>query len=232
MNTNAPIIFVPGWGATARIWEGVRAELPDRATHMLDWAALLQDFSPVNTLLAGLSVTPLLVGWSLGALMALNMALEFPGRFKGVILVSGTAHMCGDGDYPGANPRALKAMQLRLLKNRESVLADFAALCAAPDGTDAMQKSWLEQAASFSTETLAQGLHALATMDLRTRAPELTTPARLIHGGNDGVIPSASAQALAARLPQARLEIIGGRGHALPLTIPAELARHIRSFEP
>ena len=230
MNTSAPIIFVPGWGATAKIWGGVRAELPDRSTHVLDWAALLQDFSPVNVLLANLSVTPLLVGWSLGALMALNMALEFPGRFKGLILISGTARMCGEGDYPGANPRALKAMQLRLPKNRDDVLAGFAALCATPDGSAAVQKNWLDQAATFSTGTLAHGLHSLATMDLRARAPELTTPALLIHGECDSVIPPASAQSLAARMPQARLEIVAGRGHALPLTMPAELVRHIRSF--
>jgi len=231
VNTNTPIIFVPGWGATAQSWEGVCNEFPDTSTHVLDWAGLLQDFSPVNALLANLSVTPLLVGWSLGALLALNMALEFPGRFKGLVLVSGTARMCGEGDYPGANPRALKAMQLRLPKNPDGVLADFAALCATPDGTDAIQKNWREQAATFSTGTLAQGLHALATMDLRARAPELTTPVRLIHGECDGVIPAASARALAARLPQARVEIIAGRGHALPLTMPAELARHIRSLD-
>jgi pimeloyl-[acyl-carrier protein] methyl ester esterase len=47
---------------------------------------------------------------------------------------------------------------------------------------------------------------------------------RLLHGDADAIVPVAAAAALAAQLPRAWLTVLAGRGHALPLSAPAEVA--------
>jgi len=67
--------------------------------------------------------------------------------------------------------------------------------------------------------------------------PALARTARALHaaalvlwGGDDRFVPRAHAEAYAAGLPQARLNVIEGRGHALHLEQPAQTADAILDF--
>jgi pimeloyl-ACP methyl ester carboxylesterase len=51
----------------------------------------------------------------------------------------------------------------------------------------------------------------------------LRCPVELLWGDDDAAAPLATAQALAARLPGAHLEIVAGAGHLIPLTAPDAL---------
>ena len=44
----------------------------------------------------------------------------------------------------------------------------------------------------------------------------MRTPALVIHGERDPLIPAAAGEATAAAIPGARLEILPGMGHELP----------------
>jgi pimeloyl-[acyl-carrier protein] methyl ester esterase len=221
-------ILVPGWGADAEAFGGVLARLPGVAARVVGWDDLLvRGGAALDEACAALGPGPVrLAGWSLGALLALDAALAAPGRFAALALVSGTARFCADGEgHPGTAPRALRAMAARLGRDRDAVLRGFAAACAAPDaGAEAVAAAWLAQASRVSTEALARGLSALGTLDLRARAGALRIPVRLLHGHADGIVPAAAAAALAASLPGARLTVLPGRGHALPLAAPADVA--------
>jgi pimeloyl-[acyl-carrier protein] methyl ester esterase len=208
----------------------VRGELPGSHAHVLGWAEALRDESALEAALSSRSEPWLLVGWSLGALLALRAALKLPALLRGLVLVSGTARMCADHDYPGANPRALRTMQARLSRDPGRVLSDFAGACLAPDGDETLRARYLDQARQFPAAELTLGLDALAILDLRAQAATLAVPTLLVHGECDAIIPVESARALAAQAPGARLEILEHRGHALPLTAPLDLARLIRSF--
>lgn len=230
MTAVKPILFIPGWGADPQAWDDVRSELPDYCTHALGWDDVLHSDSAISTALSRCPEPWLLVGWSLGALLALRAALESPICLRGLVLVSGTARMCGDGDYPGASPGALRAMRARLSRDPGRVLSDFAGLCFTPDGNASLRTRYLERARHFPAADLALGLEALSRLDLRARVATLAMPMLLVHGGLDAIIPVESARSLAAHAPGARLEILEHRGHALPFTAPLELARIIRSF--
>jgi len=51
----------------------------------------------------------------------------------------------------------------------------------------------------------------------------LCCPVELVWGDDDAEVPLRSAQALAASIPGAHLEICPGAGHLLPLTAPLAL---------
>jgi pimeloyl-ACP methyl ester carboxylesterase len=52
----------------------------------------------------------------------------------------------------------------------------------------------------------------------------------LVAGADDGLVPRAHAEVYAAELPRARLEIVEGAAHWLPLERPVELAALVRAF--
>jgi pimeloyl-[acyl-carrier protein] methyl ester esterase len=170
------------------------------------------------------------LGWSLGALLALRAALEFPDRIERVVLISGTARMPEAEGYAGIDPRILRAMRTRLTRDAEGVLSEFSALCAEPDGKTAVREEYREMALTWNRQTLAAGLEALGSIDLRGRLSEVSVPVLLIHGSRDAVISLGQAEALVSNLPDARLDILEGYGHALPFTAADKLIESVRRF--
>jgi pimeloyl-[acyl-carrier protein] methyl ester esterase len=219
-------VLVPGWGADGGAFAEVLSHLPGVAARVVGWDDLLvRGGAALAEACDALGDGPVrLAGWSLGALLALEAALGTPGRFAGVALVSGTARFCADAGHPGADPRALQAMTARLRRDRGAVERGFAASCAAPEDGAGAGDWWAAQAARFEEAALTRGLSALAALDLRSRAPALSIPVRLLHGERDAVVPVEAARALAASLPDARLTVLPGRGHALPRTAPDAVA--------
>lgn len=249
-----------GWGSTDELWSetvqqaglpGRAAEFADKAEarHLLSWLDCVQNWPAALATLASLPGPYILVGWSLGALLALRAALdlnqmdfnragigidhdrdhEMPGKIAAMVLISATPRMCADEGYGGVDPRVLAAMRKRVARNPQPVLEEFAGQCATPDGGQAARDAYLRQAGEFSAPELAAGLEALATLDLRERLGEIHIPCRLLHGSEDRIVPLQSAQFLASRLPRAQLEVLEGCGHALPFTHPARIAHCIAS---
>jgi pimeloyl-[acyl-carrier protein] methyl ester esterase len=244
------LCFIGGWGSTGEVWRGtLDCEALDRRAldcetldrpplrfeaQFLNWLECLRDWPGA---LASICAPPgrcVLVGWSLGSLLALRAVLDIgetlPEKIAAMVLVSATPRMCAGEDYAGVDPRMLAAMRARIGKSPDAVLEEFAEQCAAPDGSDQTRASWLRQAKQFSAEEMAAGLECLASLDVRERLGEIGLPCRILHGDGDGIVPLGSAQFLARRIAGAELEVLPGRGHALPFTAPAEIARCTANF--
>jgi pimeloyl-ACP methyl ester carboxylesterase len=56
------------------------------------------------------------------------------------------------------------------------------------------------------------------------------TPALLVWGSEDKIVPMSAAQGFKAALPNAKLEIVKSCGHAVALEKPAELLKIVNSF--
>ncbi|MGH9415225.1 MAG: alpha/beta fold hydrolase [Terriglobales bacterium] len=65
---------------------------------------------------------------------------------------------------------------------------------------------------------------------LRARLAEITTPTLLVWGERDAVVPAATAPALRAALPGARLELLAGLGHLPFAEDPAAFDRVLDAF--
>ena len=238
----ASLCFIGGWGSTEEVWRGtLDCEALDRrasdsgtldraplhfASRSLSWLQCLRDWPGALASICALPGRCVLVGWSLGGLLALRAALEIvQDKIAAIVLVSATPRMCAAQDYPGADVRSLSAMRARMDRTPDAVLDEFAEHCAAPDGDGQMRASWLRQAKQFSAEEMAAGLECLASLDLRERLDEIGLPCRILHGDHDRIVPLGSALFLAQRIVGAELKVLPGRGHALPFTAPGEIAR-------
>ena len=60
--------------------------------------------------------------------------------------------------------------------------------------------------------------------------PRLKTPVILLWGAEDSEVPVAVAEKAAMAIPDARLQVVAGAGHLLPVTHPGELRQAVESF--
>ncbi|MGA2150913.1 MAG: alpha/beta fold hydrolase, partial [Geobacteraceae bacterium] len=66
--------------------------------------------------------------------------------------------------------------------------------------------------------------------DIREKLPAIDRPVLLIHGSADTICPPSVARYLAERLPDARLVMLDGAGHAPFLSRPDEFNAILRKF--
>jgi len=79
-------------------------------------------------------------------------------------------------------------------------------------------------------ETLATGLKWLRDVDLQDIAQRVKAPTLLIHGAVDPLMPLAAAEALAAAIPGARLEVFADCAHAPFISRPDEFLARLTAF--
>jgi pimeloyl-[acyl-carrier protein] methyl ester esterase len=217
------VIMVPGWATDRRAW-GVLALRLKTVEHR-DWWTVLSD-AP-NGMSFSESCPTVLIGWSLGGLLALEAAAACPGGVAGLVLIAGTARLLADDGYAGVPAAEFRAICAHVQRGD---LRPFFQACYAPGGNADAVAEACRRAASTPAEHLRAGLDALGSRDLRRDLPTLAMPTLVIHGARDAVVPVACAEYLAERMPQATLHTLPEAGHALPLTHGRELAALIVPF--
>jgi pimeloyl-[acyl-carrier protein] methyl ester esterase len=73
-------------------------------------------------------------------------------------------------------------------------------------------------------------LETLATVDMRAVLPSIDLPVQLIHGGRDAICLPAGVHFMAEHLPNARLTVLEGLGHAPFLSRPGEFNGFLGDF--
>ena len=172
-------------------------------------------------------------GYSQGGRIALHAALALPGRVARLVLI---------GASPGLEDPAQRAERRvadeALAAWAEGVTIDeFASRWATTSVLAEQPPSVRAQVTADrlrnTTPGLAAALRGLGTGTLPSlwdRLGELTTPVELIVGERDARF-RATAERMAAALPDARLHVVPGAGHAVHLEDPAAVASVIVAGE-
>jgi pimeloyl-[acyl-carrier protein] methyl ester esterase len=177
----------------------------------------------------------LVLGWSLGGQLALQLARAAPERVAALVLVSTTPRfVAGDGWAHGVAPSVLAHFASHLGGDYRATVHDFLEL-QVRGSRDAAAALAALQAALFaqgeaSPDVLARSLEVLRHSDLRAALPAIDVPALVIGGQYDRVTPPGAARALAAALPRARHHELARCGHAPFLTHEAEFGALLREF--
>lgn len=176
-----------------------------------------------------------LLGYSLGARVALHLVRRHPGRVRALVLLGGTAGL--EDRAERAARRDEDAARAAALE-RDGVAAFLAAWRAQPliatqaRAAPEVRASMRRRRARLTPQGLAHTLRALspgALPPLWDALPSLAQPALLVTGGEDARYDALAAR-LAARLPRASRAVIAGAGHAPHLERPAACARALRAF--
>lgn len=238
------VVLLHGWGSGAAVWNDLASELaPRRSVHLPDLpgygaAPVCAPYTP-ERIVAGLARgAPRrcdVVGWSLGAQVALAWAQRVPRQVMRLALIAATPCFTQRADWQHAiAPQTLARFADGLAANRAGMLRRFISLEAQGDAKAKQVARRLREAHAASDgpvpEALAAGLRILFETDLRGALGSILQPVLVIHGDRDSVAPVAAGEYLSRCLPNARLLVLPGAGHAPFISQPRKVAAALQEF--
>ncbi len=238
-----PLVLLHGWAMSPAVWTElgglirstaiITPALPGHAATaspapagLAAWADALAEQIPDGAALGG---------WSLGAMLALEIARRHPRKASRLLLIGATARFVAQADWPcGLAADTVATFRQGFAASPAATLKRFLALQCLGDAQRRTLQGRLEASLSPATarsdEALAEGLRLLESSDLRAGLGAIEVPCCLLHGTHDALMPIEAARRLAALLPDARLHEICDCGHAPFVAQPRVCADLIDDF--
>lgn len=175
------------------------------------------------------------LGWSLGGMVALQLARQQPGHASALVLVATTPKfVAADGWEHGMGPEVLDEFARGLAGDYRATVQNFLALQTRGDEraleTLRMLRKRLDSRGTPDLRALEAGLAVLRETDLRDCLPRIALPTLVIAGDHDRLTPPEAGRAIAASLPAARFRLIERSGHAPFLSHGPQVLAEVRAF--
>ena len=162
----------------------------------------------------------IIVGHSYGGAIAIEYALLSPPELAGLVLVA-----------TGARLRVLPAiLEMTAEAARKGEPADVASFAYIKDTDPALVARMRALDREVPLTTTAADWHACNRFDRLRDVAAIDTRTVVVNGDADTLTPLRYAQHLAAMIPNARLHVVPGAGHMLPVEQAPTLARILESI--
>lgn len=242
------LVLVHGWGLHSGVWAGVAGELArDFRVTLIDlpghgrspapagldlrlMAALLAEAAPERACW---------LGWSLGGLAAMQLALTYPERVTRLLMVASTPCFIQAADWPQAmDAGVFEAFAADLAQDYRGTVLRFLALQArgseqAKQSLRALRELVPEAGGEAKREApaaLAAGLDVLKQTDLRPRLAQLAMPVHMLFGERDTLVPAGVVEGLCSLHPDVSIDIVPGAGHAPFISHPQVFVGWVRAM--
>ncbi|MBJ8052059.1 alpha/beta fold hydrolase [Bacillus cereus] len=225
------VIFIPGWGMEEDVWTLVLPYFKGYSVQCVDWRNVKESSEfAVRIIDAANDENVILVGWSLGALAAIQSYKRI--KAKGIVLIGGTAKFTNTSHYTsGWNSLHVERMKKNLTRKKEDTLKRFY--------ENMFTKNELKENTSFeeialnfkgdSIQSLQLGLDYLIETDMRNELTDVKVPLLLLHGEQDVICPLSAAHSMTENT-NAKLKVVSEAGHALCVTNFEYCANEIIQF--
>lgn len=232
---NCHLVLLHGWGLNAEVWNCINEELASHFTlHLVDLPGFgrSRGFGPMSLdemaqqVLAAAPQNAIWLGWSLGGLVASQIALSRPERVSALVTVASSPCFSAQASWPGIKPDVLAGFQQQLSEDFQRTVERFLALQTMGTETARQDARALKQTVLSlpmpDVEVLNGGLEILKKVDLREPLSALTMPHLRIYGYLDGLVPRKVVPLLDSLWPESESQIIAKAAHAPFISHPAE----------
>lgn len=214
-----PVLAMHGWARTHRDWQPSLGDLPTLSVDLPGFGDSPAPSEPQGSAWYASQVAPLLeqygpavvVGHSFGGRVAVHLASSHPKLVKGLVLTGAPLVRTAPPVKPKRVVQIAKALNARGILP-ESVMENLRNKHGSPD---------YRAATGVMRSILVRVLQE--NYDAQLRA--IQCPTHLVWGENDTAATTKTAQAIAARIPTATLNVVSGEAHL----ISGKLGDHIRA---
>ncbi|SRR5690554_5535719 len=225
------MMLLGGWGMPAGVLEPLRLALGIGPEHCWSLNRPLSELR--QKILASLEPGTLLIGWSLGGNLAIELAAQVPERVTAVVTLGSNPRFLRSPTWTQAyDPARFQAFAEALQADPQATLQQFAALATLGSNYQREELRWLRSQLPpeqlFSAVVLQETLAALADGDLRATLAGLAMPVVHLLGERDALVPVGVGEDLKALRPDAQVRVIAGMGHLPSYRFAAEVAEQLR----
>lgn len=222
-----PLIFIHGWSTASSVWQrqikyfsgkGFEVIAIDLRGH---GDSLKEGPFTVSQMAYDLKKfihetgyeSPILAGWSKGAMVILEFAAKHSHTASAICLVGGTPRFTQGEDFQYGLPlKNVRGMKLKVKRSFERAIRDFRQAIA--DDLDERNKNILMSCPLPAVEAAREGLSELMEADLRDLLDRIKSPVLLIHGTQDHVCLPGASRYIDEKIMNSELHLIEGAGHA------------------
>lgn len=231
------LVFLHYWGGSLRTWEKVIAGLNSSfrcvAYDIRGWGKsgdassyTVTDMAVEARLLIeklGLK-SYILVGHSMGGKVAQLLASHNPAGLIGLILVAPAP------PTPVRLPEEMREQQLHAYDNRDTVIQTIGFLSARTPSPEILERI-VEDSLRGSREAVLAWPNEAILEDISPELSTISVPALILAGERD-LLDSIEQhrREVLARIANARLDVVSGSGHLVPIDEPEQLASLIHAF--
>ncbi len=223
------LYLIHGWGMNKAVWQPLLSQIESLFNiHLLDLPGYGDSHQtyPSEYSLANISEQianqikqpGILLGWSLGGLVAQHIAIHQPQTLTHLVCLASTPKFQAELEWRGIKPEVLTTFQQQLANDYHKTIERFLAIQAMGSDTarqDVKQlKNLLMQYQTPCEPVLAAGLNILAQADLRAELNKIQTPTIRFYGKLDSLVPIKAADAIAQLQPEAKQITFAKASHA------------------
>lgn len=228
-----PLVFLHGWAASGRVFDTLVVafestnechvvDLPGHGSSEVTSPVSLDDMGrAVVEYISGLGKGTVVVGWAMGAMLALRAAAEAPLR----------AAVClsTPSGGPDMGP-AFREMASRMARDWPRYVRSSVDVIVGDRVSPEMRQFLCDLMVATPLPVARRALLDVAAQDPLLWAERARCPVLFINGGDDRISPSQVTERLAAGTRESRMVVYEKAGHAPFLEEPDRVVADIREF--
>ena len=239
------LVLLHGWALHGGMWGPWLDRLAGRARlHIVDlpghgrsdWPVGIRDLGGLaRAVFARVPRGAAVLGWSLGGMLALELARQHPRHLSALILMATTPKFLAGPDWEhGLQAAVLDEFTRGVAQDYRRTVQNFLSLQTRGDerGLETLRllRARLASHGEPDPRALTTGLDILRHTDLRDVLPRVALPTLVIAGEHDRLTSAGAGRELAARLPTARFRLVERSGHAPFLSHAEEVLAEVDGF--
>jgi len=236
VNKNAtPIILLHGWGLNSGVWQPLLSLLNEQinSNYQLITVDLPGFGSNTNTELTPYTLDnicqhieqtiekpAIYLGWSLGGLVASQMALKYPQKVLALITVASSPYFVEQSkeNWPGIKTNILDSFHNQLSQDTEKTIRNFLKIQAMGSPHIRQDLKLITQLVMAhnlpNQQTLNDSLNLLSDCDLRKDLPTIKQPFLRLYGQNDSLVPKTVIEKIDLLVPESDKHVFERASHA------------------
>jgi len=238
IGTGPNLVLLHGWGMNGAVWQPLVKRLSKLFTlHIVDLPGmgLSRPIEPFHLHAVAEKVAEILpanadiVGWSLGAQVAMRIALDYPDLVRRLVLVGATPCFVNRSfdqisvEYKstwdvGIEPEVFGNFADNVNEDYHKTMTQFLTLqCMGANdarSTVKLLRNKFAERPTPTSQTLYRALDILLETDLRAEIEHIRKPTLLVHGDRDTLAPVQAAHWMMKTLPVGFLRVMSGASHA------------------